>query len=139
MSLTAAVKRKIESKRDPKEERQAKEWIEAVIEEKFPNGKYEDALKDGVILCKLMNKLKPGIIAKFNTSGSEYVLRDNISQFLTAAAKYGVLRNDLFQTVDLFDQKDIALVTQSIRAVCRQAQRNGFQGPVWGAKSTDNQ
>jgi len=40
------------SKRDPELERQAKEWMKAVTGEPFPAGSYEEALKDGVYLCK---------------------------------------------------------------------------------------
>lgn len=39
-------------KRNAELEREAQEWIEAVIGEKFPKCSYEDALKDGIILCK---------------------------------------------------------------------------------------
>lgn len=39
-------------KRDPNLEREAQQWIEEVIGEKFPKGSYEDALKDGILLCK---------------------------------------------------------------------------------------
>lgn len=41
---------------------------------------YEDALRDGVIFCKLMNKLQPGIISKINTSGGDYKMMDNLNQ-----------------------------------------------------------
>lgn len=40
------------SKRDPALDQEAQEWIEAIIGEKFPGGPYEDAIKDGIILCK---------------------------------------------------------------------------------------
>ena len=41
------------AKRDPELDAEAQSWIEAVIDEPFPNDVlYEDALKDGVILCK---------------------------------------------------------------------------------------
>jgi transgelin len=40
------------TKRDPALEKEAQEWIEAVIGEKFPKGPYDDALKDGILLCK---------------------------------------------------------------------------------------
>ena len=40
------------AKRDPKLDKEAQEWIEAILGEKFPDGPYEDALKDGIILCK---------------------------------------------------------------------------------------
>lgn len=39
-------------KRNTDLEKEAQQWIEDVIGEKFPRGSYEDALKDGIILCK---------------------------------------------------------------------------------------
>lgn len=41
---------------------------------------FEDALRDGIILCKLMNSLAPGIIPRINTSGGDYKMMDNINQ-----------------------------------------------------------
>ncbi len=41
---------------------------------------------------------------------------------------------ELFQTVDLFEKKNIAQVTMSLFALGRQAQRHNFQGPVLGPK-----
>ena len=40
------------TKRDPELEAQAIEWMQAVTGEPFPDGTYEEALKDGVYLCK---------------------------------------------------------------------------------------
>ena len=40
------------AKRNAELDREAQQWIEAVIGENFPKGSYEDALKDGIILCK---------------------------------------------------------------------------------------
>lgn len=42
-------------KRNPELDREAQQWIEAVIGEKFPSGSYDDALKDGIILCKFVS------------------------------------------------------------------------------------
>lgn len=89
------------AKRNPELDREAQQWIEAVIGEKFPSGSYDDALKDGIILCKfvssfvffvgisskrrdtfrLMNKLQPGVVAKICTSGGGFKLRENVSAF----------------------------------------------------------
>lgn len=41
---------------------------------------YEDALRDGIIFCKLMNRLQPGIISKINVSGGDYKMMDNLNQ-----------------------------------------------------------
>ena len=67
-------------KREPEKEQEAQQWIEAVIGERFPNVPYEHALRDGIILCKLMNRLQPGIITKVNISGGDYKYMDNINQ-----------------------------------------------------------
>ena len=44
---------------------------------------YEDVLRDGVLLCKLMNKLQPGLITKINTSGGDYKMMDNLNQYVS--------------------------------------------------------
>jgi len=46
----------------------------------FTGLSYENALRDGVIFCKLMNKLQPGLISKINTSGGDYKMMDNLNQ-----------------------------------------------------------
>jgi mitogen-activated protein kinase kinase kinase 5 len=71
----------VAGKREPEQEAEAQAWIEAVVGERFPPGvPYEEVLRNGVILCKLMNKLRPGIISKINTSGGDYKMMDNLSQ-----------------------------------------------------------
>lgn len=70
----------VAGKREPEQELQARQWIEAVTGERFPPVAYEEALRDGIILCKLMNRLAPGIITKINTSGGDYKMMDNINQ-----------------------------------------------------------
>ncbi len=42
----------IAAKRDPALDQEVQAWIESIIGEKFPDVPYEDALKNGVILCK---------------------------------------------------------------------------------------
>ena len=39
-------------------------------------------LKNGVILCKLMNKISPGAIPKFKEKGMPFILMENIQSFL---------------------------------------------------------
>ncbi|CAF3353350.1 unnamed protein product [Rotaria socialis] len=121
---------KIATKRDPKLDSQAQAWIELVIAEKFPNCSYEDALRNGIILCKLMNKLQPNAIPKFTTTIGGFRSRENICFFQNAARAYGLRDLDLFQTVDLFEKRNIAQVTYCIIALARQAQKKSFNGPI---------
>lgn len=63
--IQAAVAAKTASKRSPNVEQSLLAWIFEVVGEKVPEGvAYEEVLKDGVVLCKLMNKIKPGAIDK---------------------------------------------------------------------------
>ena len=128
----------VAGKRDPEQEREAQAWIEAVIGERFPPGRYEDVLRDGIILCKLMNRLAPGIISRINVSGGDYKMMDNLSQFQKACVRYGVPDVDLFQTTDLWDQKNIALVTTTIFAIGRTAYKHPeWRGPHLGPRPSE--
>jgi len=139
MSLERAVRAKIASKRDPIQDKEAQEWIESILEIKFPAGQaYEDVLKDGVVLCKLMNKIKPGSVAKINETGATFKLMENIQNFQKALMKYGVPEIDVFQTVDLFEKKDISNVTNTLFALGRAVWKDStWTGPKLGPKPAD--
>jgi len=127
----------IAGKRVPEEEAEAQHWIEQVIGEKFPVP-YEDALRDGIILCKLMNRLRPGSVARVNVSGGDYKFMDNINQFLQAATAYGVPEVDLFQSVDLIAKKNIATVTMTIYALGRTSYKHPeWKGPWLGPRPAE--
>ena len=51
--------------RKPEQEKEILDWIEAVMGEPLPEGNFEEVLKTGVILCKLMNKIQPDSVKKF--------------------------------------------------------------------------
>lgn len=53
-----------------------------MLEEKLPPGNYEDILKDGVILCKLINKLAPGSVKKIQTKGTNFQLMENVQRYI---------------------------------------------------------
>ncbi|EDS31402.1 calponin/transgelin [Culex quinquefasciatus] len=129
----------VAGKRDKDQEREAQHWIETLLGEKFTAGfAYEDCLRDGILLCRLMNRLSPGIVPKINTSGGDYKMMDNISQFQKACIKYGVADVDLFQTTDLWDKKNVALVTTTIFAVGRACYRHPeFRGPYLGPRPSE--
>jgi len=129
MALDRAVKDKIHFKQDPEQEKAVQEWIEAVTGEKFPTDDYAEALHDGILLCKLINKLKPGSISKIHTAGGPMKLRENIALFQNAARAYGVSESELFQAVDLFEKKNIEQVTLCLFALNRLAQKQNFNGP----------
>jgi hypothetical protein len=66
-----------------------------------------------------MNKLKPGSIPKISTKGGQFKMMENINKFQDAIRKYGVPDIDVFQTVDLYERRNIPQVTQCIMALGR--------------------
>lgn len=66
--------------RNKEQEKEVLDWIFAVLGEKVPAGEYEDILKDGVVLCKLANKLTPGAIKKIQERGTNFQLMENVQR-----------------------------------------------------------
>ncbi|CAJ1064191.1 transgelin-like [Xyrichtys novacula] len=117
------VQNKIDKKYDPELEETLVQWIKAQcgpnIGEPEP-GKtgFQTWLKDGCVLCELINSLnsstKPVTIKR---SGMAFKQMEQISLFLKAAEQYGVVKTDMFQTVDLFEAKDLAAVQRTLSAL----------------------
>ncbi|CAH1106290.1 unnamed protein product [Psylliodes chrysocephalus] len=139
MSLERQVRNKMAAKRDPNQDKEAQEWIETILGAKFPPGEaYEDVIRDGTVLCQVINKLAPGSIPKINTSGGQFKMMENINNFQAAIKAYGVADIDVFQTVDLWEKKDIAQVTNTLFALGRQTYKHPeWMGPYLGPKPSD--
>jgi hypothetical protein len=116
---------------------EAQEWIEAIVGEKFLSN-FGDSLKDGVILCNLMNIIKPGSVKKVEHSQMPFKQMENVSNFLKACRTVGVAEFDLFETVDLFELKNIGLVVKCLHALGRAIQKNcpDYTGPTLGVKES---
>ena len=100
--------------RNPEQEKEILQWIEAVLDEKLPAGDFAEVLQNGVVLCRLMNKIKPDSVKKFKEKGPAFLLMENVQSFLAAAKKYGVPDEEVFQTPDLFEARNIPQVSLCI-------------------------
>lgn len=63
------------------------------------------------ILCRLINSLYPRgkePIKKIPETQMAFKQMEKISQFLQAAEAYGVTTTDIFQTVDLWEGKEVS-------------------------------
>ncbi|XP_067237436.1 calponin-1 isoform X2 [Chanodichthys erythropterus] len=65
--LSAEVKSKLAHKYDPQKEEELRMWISEVTGRKLPEN-FMEGLKDGVVLCELINTLQPGSVRKINNS-----------------------------------------------------------------------
>lgn len=132
--MTAELKQKQSSKYDSNLEREARDWLVSVVGEPFPSGTFHEALKDGVYLCKAINKLSPNSVRKINTGKMAFKMMENIGNFLTAADKYGLPKSDTFQTVDLYEAQNMVQVVTAIHALGRVAGKKGYSGKALGPK-----
>ncbi|KAG5323212.1 MP20 protein, partial [Acromyrmex charruanus] len=123
--------------RNKEQETEVLAWIEAVLGEKLPPGNYDDILKDGVILCNLINKLAPGSVKKIQSKGTNFQLMENIQRFQAAIKNYGVPQEEIFQTADLFEKRNIPQVTLCLYALGRLTQKHGWTGPSLGPKMAE--
>merc|ERR1711879_61298 len=75
--------------RNADQEKEILQWIEAVMGDPVPSGDFAEELKNGVVLCQLMNKISPGSVKKFKTSGPAFLLMENISLSDTQGLRSG--------------------------------------------------
>ncbi|KAI1903855.1 hypothetical protein AGOR_G00031520 [Albula goreensis] len=122
--LTREVQSKIDKKYDPDLEERLTDWIMAQCGDGVGRpeaGKtgFQNWLKDGCVLSELINSLYTGNkpIKKTPSSGMAFKQMEKISQFLNAAERYGVTKTDMFQTVDLWEGKDLAAVQRTLMAL----------------------
>ncbi|CAH1173522.1 unnamed protein product [Phaedon cochleariae] len=126
------------SKRDKNLEADVLNWIYACLGEKVPSGEFEDILRDGVVLCNLINKLAPGSVKKIQSKGTNFQLMENIQRFQAAVKAYGLPQEEIFQTADLFERRNIAQVALSLFALGRITQKHPeWTGPTLGPKMAD--
>ncbi|XP_055898519.1 guanine nucleotide exchange factor VAV3-like isoform X3 [Biomphalaria glabrata] len=92
------------------------------------------ALRDGVLLCHLLNTLQPGCLDMKDFSSrpqmSQFLCMKNIRTFLqTCSTVFGLNPHDLFKPNDLFDVKDFKKVLDTLSQLSKSelAQRK-----FWG-------
>ncbi|KAM6943577.1 LIM domain only protein 7b [Xenentodon cancila] len=82
---------------------EAQRWIEEVTGKSFGCNDFRAALENGVLLCDLINQLKPGIIKRVNRLSTPIAGLDNVNVFLKACGKLGLNDSQLFHPGDLQD------------------------------------
>ncbi|XP_053085788.1 proto-oncogene vav isoform X2 [Pangasianodon hypophthalmus] len=92
------------------------------------------ALRDGVLLCHLLNNLSPQSVnlreINLRPQMSQFLCLKNIRTFLTAChERFGMKKSELFEAFDLFDVRDFAKVigTLSILSQTPIALQTGFR------------
>ncbi|KYQ92048.1 hypothetical protein DLAC_06883 [Tieghemostelium lacteum] len=76
-------------------------------------------LRSGVILCQLINSLRPNIIKKINLTPTPFHQLENIVNFLQACETVGVDKRFLFHSLDLYEIRNMKSVVSTIYNLAR--------------------
>lgn len=96
---------------------------------------FYEVLKDGTLLCKLVNAIQSGIVKKVNNSQMAFKCMENINAFLDAARQLGVPAQETFQTVDLWERQNLNSVVICLQSLGRKAGQ--FGKPSIGPKEAE--
>jgi transgelin len=137
-ALDRDVKNKIAAKYDPEREAEVIAWIEAVTGESL-NGSLVDGLHDGKTVCNLINICFPGTVDDISSKSMAFFQRENISKYLDGCKRRGMNLVDLFDTQDLYDNKNIVNVINHFYSFSAfvKAKSSKFNGPFIGVKLSD--
>ncbi|KAI0060757.1 hypothetical protein BV25DRAFT_1806793 [Artomyces pyxidatus] len=83
-----------------------------------------EALRDGYVLCQLMNKLRPGSIARIDPREDGRVRTSNVTKFLASCSSNGLPSEDLFLRDDLIEGtfECLARVARTVSALVKWAE-----------------
>ena len=105
-----------------------------MLNDPIPPKDFDDLLRDGVLLCRVINTLKPGSVAKIQKPWTKDNQRANIQAFIDAARAYGVPDDKLFSVEDLHEKTGIPNVIKTMiflgKAVSRLS-RQLVQRPIY--------
>mmetsp|Transcript_13481 Transcript_13481/g.18624 ORF Transcript_13481/g.18624 Transcript_13481/m.18624 type:complete len:1451 (-) Transcript_13481:48-4400(-) len=133
-------------------QQEAREWMQLVLKETFPENEFQKpvdsksealmkrsyksdlfpVLRDGIRLCKIINLVKAGTIAKIADSvGKPFLMLDNINFFLKALKDLGIPDHESFLPLDLLERKNMPRVVYCIhRMAATFYQKYGFGAKI---------
>ncbi|XP_076402510.1 LIM and calponin homology domains-containing protein 1 isoform X8 [Peromyscus maniculatus bairdii] len=82
---------------------EAQKWIEQVTGRSFGDKDFRTGLENGILLCELLNAIKPGLVKKVNRLPTPIAGLDNTILFLRGCKELGLKESQLFDPSDLQD------------------------------------
>lgn len=109
------------------------QWIEELTGEKLESTSGDQdtfyaQLKDGVVLCKLINSIQPDSIPekKIKSSKLPFVCMELIQLFNNKAVELGVAKHETFQSISLYEKQDLYSVLICLSSLARKAPKFGM-------------
>lgn len=117
---------------NPQLQKEVKDWLGSILGSSVDcdllyKTDLLEFLKDGSVLCQLINKIWGNDSVKFKTSNLAFVQMENIEKFLNFCKVQGVPQDELFQTIDLYEGKDPYQVIMSLQSLSRLINKK-FEG-----------
>lgn len=120
------------------QEAEVKGWLSEILHENYSGRELHELLKDGVVLCNLINGIT-GAKSNFPTKSKlSFAQMENIFYFIENARKLGVPDSENFQTIDLYEGQNMQQVIHCLYSLSRNLNKNGRTDlPVIGPKLVD--
>ncbi|PAA48552.1 hypothetical protein BOX15_Mlig005988g2 [Macrostomum lignano] len=149
--MDVVINRKLNAKYEPEAEREVIGWINALVPGANIQPGRENvyySLRSGIVLIQLMESVlnqTPSLTPEaqrirrpivYSTMSAPFKQMENIEVFLNCAMAYGVPKASLFQTVDLYEGRNMAQVLNTLLQLGTECQRHGIRGPVCGPRPT---
>ncbi|XP_077333699.1 LIM and calponin homology domains-containing protein 1 isoform X5 [Lithobates pipiens] len=113
---------------------EAQKWIEQVTGRSFGDKDFRTGLENGILLCELLNAIKPGLIKKINRLPTPIAGLDNVALFLRGCKELGLKESQLFDPGDLQDTSN-----RTVRiSDCNRKLRNVLVTVYWLGKAANS-
>jgi len=133
-----ASKQREKAALDAPKYRTALRWIFEVtgeatfdVPEADAHRRFGELLRDGVLLCRLVNAIQPGAVPTPKPSDLAFKQLSNITSFTRACQKLGLQKRECFDAQDLHQAIDYRPCLSCLHALSRLAKAKipAFQGP----------
>ncbi|XP_073501734.1 LIM and calponin homology domains-containing protein 1 isoform X3 [Phyllobates terribilis] len=115
--------------------REAQKWIEQVTGRSFGDKDFRTGLENGILLCELLNAIKPGLLKKINRLPTPIAGLDNVTLFLRGCKELGLKESQLFDPGDL--QENSNRTTPRLTD-CSRKLRNVLVTVYWLGKAANS-